>query len=560
MRCLLLLTLFFQNGAKQSAESSAPPAQLVRDYQQWVATDPRPLVNCWNITDAYRDGGSGWGGTEQLKLIAGGKHVLPTFGVHWAHKNSVAANNENPNNIRFLRFCKKHGLPIALRSPNMPDIMRAKGKWRERAFEDSPLVWKPGRTKPSPVISTQSKPEHWQQAAREWAECAALRQIAAEYPKPPGDVLWFDNNETILHKLGHHFSGKVVDRRLQPMDGMDREKLIDTVNRRIATLYKAFHSELRSTMPRPYGNQVRFIGYERPYEFRLCGWNGENYGHGRDFDGASPGSFYFNLWDVIKDVELMSIPVGSHIDVIGQRWMKQQKPGFIWCQSVWHGPSKQHRVMHEKTTPETFKSQKRIGFGHLTPERYEGLCKYAIFVHRPRVLSHFAAHRKRIDEPVINDRDWKLFERKDKLPRYTERDFWNACVRAVDTFWDDGMRHSLDGGLVEGHPAYRLRRLFWSDVKGPLADQEKWFVLRTSADPELPDDSNAFLYGRFLWPIHAVARETDDSIYVYAYSPLGNRKNVTITVRDGLTVSGEVPQRGRFWRIDKGSSTQIIGE
>lgn len=559
MHCLFVFCLLAQTHANTIAPQVLPE-HLVSDYRHWIAGDARPLVNCWNITDTYRDGGKGWGGAEQLGLIGAGSHVLPTFGVHWAHKSIAATNKENPNNIRFLRFCRKHRLPIALRSPNMPDIMRGEKRWRNRPFEDSPLVWKPGRTRPSPVISTQSKPGHWQEAAREWTACAALRQITAEYPQPPGDVLWFDNNETILHKLGHHFSGKVVDRRLQDLGDVDQAELIELVNRRIATLYQAFHSEIRRTVPEHYRSTLKFIGYERPYDFRLRGWNGENYGHGRDFDGASPGSFYFNLWDVTKDVEFMSIPVVSHIDVVGQEWMKKQKPGFIWCQSVWHGPSRQHRVLHDKTTSETFDSKARISFGHLTPDRYEGLCKYAIFVHKPRVLSHFAAHRKRIDEPVMSDTDWKLFEHKDKLPRYTERDFWSACVRSVDAFWQTGMQNALDGALVQGHTAYRLRRLFWTNVKGPLADKERWFVLRTSADPDLPDESRAFLYGRFHWPVHAVARQTEHATYVYAYSPLRDRGNVTITVRDGLTVTGDVPQRGRFWRIDERGVAKVVGE
>jgi hypothetical protein len=199
-------------------------------------------------------------------------------------------------------------------------------------------------------------------------------------------------------------------------------------------------------------------------------------------------------------------------------------------------------------------------------DRYEGLCQYALWLTRPRVVREFA---------------WGDF------PGVVERK-WRALVRSVDRVWGHPvLRRFFRKGRLVVNPDYEkatgLKHPFWelTDLDrhgrcGPWLERwerrdrfhqltcplnppfEKW-PQRQGVTATRPSDTHALIR---VWAFAYVLGQAPDREWLlFVQSPRRPREDVPVTVPGWGTARVKAPRAGAFYHLREGEGgVRAVGE
>jgi len=211
-----------------------------------------------------------------------------------------------------------------------------------------------------------------------------------------------------------------------------------------------------------------------------------------------------------------------------QREALRINPAFWFEMSVWDGDTGGEgwkagggKVILPK--PEQYRRRGQAW----TPERYEGSTQFGMWLLRPRSVREFRGHGQ---------------------PREPFQAHWEAIPRAVDRVHDDATlsRFWRAGELVpnRSHP-----HPFQTDMLPRYANEDRWFLLDTSLDPPRP-----WTYETEL-PVFALALVVGEpgsrTWLMYAHAPLGERKDVRVSIPGFREVTVDVPVAGAFHAVEE---------
>ncbi|HZK80460.1 MAG TPA: hypothetical protein VFC46_05315 [Humisphaera sp.] len=189
----------------------------------------------------------------------------------------------------------------------------------------------------------------------------------------------------------------------------------------------------------------------------------------------------------------------------------------------------------ETEAKDKYQQYEKLGVPY-TPEVYRGWVQYVMWTVQPRVAREW---RSSGDHP--RDNWWPYF---------------SEIMRAVDLVYAEGVLTAFwrKGELV---PNRAHKHPFHSDIPEKWKDADRWFALDTSVDPPRPWDLKTRL------PVMALARVVGDKPHrewlLYAHAPLGDKKDVEITIPDYRKVTVSVSVGGSFHHLKEidGSVTPV---
>jgi hypothetical protein len=181
-----------------------------------------------------------------------------------------------------------------------------------------------------------------------------------------------------------------------------------------------------------------------------------------------------------------------------------------------------------------YKRYKELGYEY-APERYQGWVQYTMWLLTPRVAREWRASTD------TKDRWWKHFE---VVMESVDRVYEDPVLRR---FWQKG---ELVPNRAHEHP-------FGTDIPKVFKDVDRWFALDTNLDPPRPWKLDTKL------PVFALARVTGSrpsrEWLVYAHAPMGDKKDVEITIPDYGKITVDVALGGSFYLVKEvnGDITQV---
>ncbi|MCF7853395.1 MAG: hypothetical protein K9N51_01245 [Candidatus Pacebacteria bacterium] len=166
------------------------------------------------------------------------------------------------------------------------------------------------------------------------------------------------------------------------------------------------------------------------------------------------------------------------------------------------------------------------------PQRYQGLIQFGMWLMRPRAVREY--------------RGWTT-------PWEKAEPFFLAIAEAVDRVHrNDTLRQwwrnsELVPNRAHEHP-------YQAGIPQEYKEKDRWFLLDCNVNPqEFPWD----LHWKI--PVFALARtrgnEPEREWLVYAHAPLGERKNVVITVPEFGDITVNVPVGGSFFVLREDDDT-----
>ena len=294
--------------------------------------------------------------------------------------------------------------------------------------------------------------------------------------------------------------------------------------------YRALLAGMKEGLRSPvWKERTRFVGYEAfgpPHFARWGGWveyslhvPGRINWSPLVWDGGSP-SYYVHNWNGSTDYTVWSPQVESMNWIFMQQAAWRLNPRFWFEISTWDGNVK------EPNDKRAFYAKKGQTY---TPERYGGMVRFGMWLLRPRVVREF--------------RGWTEL-------RSLQGPYFLAIVQAVDEvyanptlrrFWRKG---ELVANRKQTHP-YQV------DVPDEYKNEDRWFMLDTSLDPERPWKAGTEL------PVFALAlrlgKTPEREWLVYAHAPVGLKQNVELTIPEYGPVHADVSPAGVFYLVSEKS-------
>jgi hypothetical protein len=185
-------------------------------------------------------------------------------------------------------------------------------------------------------------------------------------------------------------------------------------------------------------------------------------------------------------------------------------PDFLWELSVWMDPE-------------------FVAAHAASPERYQGLVRWGMWVARPAVVRQFDSSRKTLAdfEPFLR----KVMAAVDEV----------HASPVLASFWRSS---DLAPSPVKKTP-------YEQDIPGEYRRQPRWFALPTDLDPPRP-------WGlRTRFPVWALARVKEEDgerkWLLLVQSPRGVVKGVRVRVPGWGTASVDAAPEGRFYLLREGS-------
>jgi hypothetical protein len=489
---------------------------------------PLPLAaswNCGNIT-RYRQ----WGPTMMLEWMQEGHYVLPTF-----QGPEPDGNKELPPEYRdALRRCREMGLPFCIRQTAY-DSLLTKSPYADLPPDENPNTLLPdGKIEKHPSPLGPVGP--WRDAGKQWAMQEGLAKMMEVYPDPPL-VIFLCNNEQ--RKLRWHefdkskrFKDKYGD---NASDEMKRKLSCDGLKERLAALLSAYRANLPAETWR---KNAAFVGFNAFGPVHYGRWNGwKTYFDGCDddivwetcaWDGASL-SCYDNDWEVYKrDYLGWSMQTEAMNVVFMRAEALQEKPDFWLEVSVWDGA----QGGRDKGKPAVYA---KAGYDY-SPERYRAWIQFVMWTLRPRVVREFRGSAE---------------------PLATHQQYWDALMAAVDSVHRTPLLRKFwrQGTLV---PVRSRQPVFNSDVLEKYKDADRWFLLETSLMPPHLERASEI-------PVFAIALALGEKgareWLVYAHAPMGDKKNVELTIPDSdVKVQVDVDLAGSYYHVREadGNAVRIL--
>jgi hypothetical protein len=486
---------------------------------------PLPLASHW--TTGKHPLSTGWAPVHQMELIEQGHFLLPWF----EHPDDDDAIENDV--VAFVGYYK--AAITRARELKLPLVLEA-SQW-ERSLSVEPYLSLPPDKNPN-VVTTEGKVlrmvspfgplEPWREVGRKLTDNRRMRMLQEWYPNPP-KVIFLSNNEH--SKL----VWKDVETSVRYMEkyGKGRD---DNYKRKVIaegwiTRYRALQAGMRDGLGTVWKSRAIFVGYDAFGPVHLGRW-GDWMRHSLYvpdridpspliWDGGSP-SFYVHNWNSITDYKAYSPQIESMNWVFMQRETATLNPEFWFEMSVWDG--------HEPGDRDKRASYERLGQTY-TPQRYAGMVQFGMWLLRPRVVREF--------------RSWLQ-------PWDDGRPYFMAIVDAVDRVHTDPILREWwrIGHLV---PNRAHRHPYQSNIPPEYANEDRWFLLDANVNPRFPWDLTTEV------PVFSLAlvkgTAPTRAWLVYAHAPLGDRKNVRLTVPGYGAVNIDVTVGGSFYLIDEKDRT-----
>jgi len=395
-------------------------------------------------------------------------------------------------------------------------------------LDRNPNVVTPGG-KVLPIVSPFGALEPWREVGRKVTDNPRMRLLQEWYPDPP-KVVFLSNNEH--EKLA--WKDVEESSRYLRMYGRGRD---DDFKRAVVAhgwivRYRALQSGMREGLTAGWKARAIFVGYDAfgPRHFgRWYGWKRHSlYVPGRIdpsplmWDGASL-SFYTDNWNSSTDYRLFSPQIESMNWVFMQREASALNPDFWLELSVWDG-----HVAGANNDKRAYYARLGQSYG---PDRYAGMAQFGMWLLRPRVVREFRGWTESWD-------DGKPYFMS--LVAAVDRVHTNPVLR---TWWRSGQ---LVANTAHSHP-------YESSIPPRYRAADRWFLLDSDVNPRFPWDgaTDIRVFSLALVKGHDPNREW----LVYAYSPLGERKNVKLTVPGFGRIQVDLSTAGSFFLVDERTRT-----
>ncbi|MFZ4983994.1 MAG: hypothetical protein ACOYLF_00905 [Blastocatellia bacterium] len=517
----LILALLSPPAAAQSG-SGQPPAVVAairsatRKQLGDIPPRPLPLAGHWNLGEAK----DGYTPAYQLDLIRNGHHILPSFLL----PNRYA----NPDDPRWQEYYRgamleaaRWRIPIALIGTQWEAPLSTLDEYVQLPAERNPnVILADGRVRRE--VSPLGSVEPWREVGRSWGGSRMMQQLQEWYPDPPLVLLISNNEHARLDWTKVEEDRRYLERYGRERDAVFRRRLVgDAWIERYRALRLGFGEGFVNQSWRDRALYVAYDAFGPAHFARWPGWIDHSLfvpdrssPWPRAWDGTS-SSFYLFNWSAINDFTVFSPQVES----MNWRFMIEEayrvNPNFWFELSTWDG--------HEPTLA----NDKRKFYASLnqefTPERYEGMIQFGMWLLRPRVVREFRGYR----ETVATTKEW--FE---AVLDSVDRVHLNPVLRS---FWQNGR---LVANRSRAHP-YQVA------VPEELQRTDRWFQLATSLDPD-----GKWTLGTQL-PVFALALARGQTPgrewLIYAHAPTGGRRDVQITVPDFGEIRIDVPVGGVFY-------------
>lgn len=521
---LVLLAVIFALSFQGADEASAgedvlkPVPEEIR-YEATLPNNsdvgrPLPLAGHWNrglVSDGFSP-------SYQMTMIEKGHYLLPWFHLREPGQTIDLKYYEGP-----IKKAAELKLPISFISTQWERVLTSDQKYFTLPAEQNPNVVDINGnvlTKVCPFGPT----EPWHEVGLGWTSHSILKQLQEWYPAPPL-VIFVSNNEH--SKLRWHEvenSKRYMDKYGSGKDdNFKREVVGDGWITRYRELQKGMIDGL---IAQTWKDKTRFVGYEAFGGGAFARWDGWiNYSLYKPsrmepwplaWDGGSVSYYVFD-WDPTTDFRVWSPQVQAMNWIFMQENARNFNPDFWFEMSTWDGyePSKD--------------SDKRAYYASLgqsyNPTRYGGMVQFGMWLLRPRLVREFRHHTDTLEsaEPYF----LPIVEAVDRVHN-------NPMLRK---FWRKG---ELVASAARSHP-------YQSNVPDEYKAINRWYLLDTSLDPKWPWD----LYTEV--PVYSLAlvlgQAPEREWLVYAYAPLGEKKDVEVTLPGYGQIKIDATPAGVFYSV-----------
>ena len=486
---------------------------------------PLPLLASWNASTwwNYNTKSAGFYPGWQFEWIDQGHHIFPWFNI--PTPEDLCPPNDFCYQAGYLeapiRKAAQYNLPISFVGTEWEHYLYSDPSYYNLPPDQNPNVVSPdGVTQKT--ISPFGSVDIWYEVGRKWGSSQLMQQVISWYPNPPM-VLFVSNNEA--NKLSWVDAEK--DKHYIDLYGYGRD---DDFKRRVfvsawGECYQMLLQGFRDGLSNSNWQAVsRFIGYQAfgpgwfgswPY------WKNYSFYVLNQIDPAplfwqgGSSSMYIcpyqcNEWD-----NNVSGPLFQSMNwVFMLKEAYQLNPSFWYELSSWDGDKKSRNLLPP-----------------ITPKRYEGFVQYGMWLTRPRIIR------------VYRDYD----ESRNKAERWLAR-----AASAVDRIYSDAILESFwRNSVLVANPTTPHPYQF--DIPSEYAGINRMFLLNTNLNPPQPWSSKT------KFTVLSLARRRGTSPnrqwLLYAYAPLGKKKNVLIAIPDYGNVKIDIAVEGSFYLIDELTQT-----
>jgi hypothetical protein len=506
---------------------------------------PLPLAASWDAT------ARGFSPDWQMRMIARGHHLLPTFAMPWP--DGFAERSPQPAYYAdALAEAARLRLPICLLGTQWERVLYDDPRFLAMPPEVNanvlpadcaPRAEDASACAPAPMVSPFGAIAPWRDAGAAWGAGALMGRLQAVYPDPPL-VLFVSNNEPKRLLVREAERDRRTPARLGP--GAEDARLRRAFAEGWIARYRALQQGLRAHLTSPaWRANARFVAYNAGapgFVGRWPGWTRHTL-HGPHWIDPSPlmwdgGSIsaYLTPWDAGRQsddrVWSPQVEASGRVPLVAEA--RRLNPSFWLEVSTWTGDCRPHCAPGKdgawapyRPLPDVLAERGQS----YTPERYHGLVQFLMWMLRPRVV-----------------RDYRY----DPFPPEEDAQWYAPVIDAVDrvhadpvlrAFWRSS---SLVADPKRPHP-YAAR------LPAGLEGVQRMYLLATDRDPPAAPEKAAGLDAPL--PVAALARVRGQppgrSWLLYLHAPAGAETGVEVRVPDYGPVRVDAAVGGTFYLLEE---------
>lgn len=499
--------------------------------QQSEEGHPLPLAAHW--TSGVWPQARGWAPDKQMELIAEGHHLLPWF----QHPNLEDGRDplgeigmayyEGP-----LEKCRALNLPVSFVTTEWDYLLSEEPNMSLSADKNPNVVTIDGKILKE--LDPFGPVEIWRQTGRRWTDNAQMRKLQELYPDPPRIIFLSNNEHPRLLWTEAEKSARYMKLYGAGRDDNFKRKVI---GEGFIERYRALQEGMRDGLVNQnWKEKSMYIGYETysaPFFARWPGWydytlyTPGSMGPGPLMWDGSSSSYYTHNWNPSTDYTVSSPQIEFMNCVFQLAEAYKRNPEFWYELSIWDGS-----FPAEAAKPDDkVEYYKKLGQTY-TPERYGGYVQFGMWLIRPRVVREFRMHYHPWDEGGAAFMD---------LVAGVDRVYTNETLRE---WWKHG---TLVPNHARTHP-------YQSAVPKEYGNVDRWFLLDADCNPREKDWESFWTI-----PVFSLALTRGEKGHrewlVYAHAPLGDRKDVTLTVPSYGPITVDVTVGGSFYVVSEKDKT-----
>lgn len=476
---------------------------------------PLPLASHWRLEKYPR----GFDPQYQINLIKTGNYILPGFFLPSPEDKRFKANYYEES----MKWFAQKKLPISFISTQWERLLTDQPSYFNLPINDNPnVVNRKGEVLKK--VSPFSPVEHWKQVGYQWMSQDIVKKIQSWYPDPPF-VLMLSNNEHKKLKITElKQSIRFAQNKAFQFQGKRKNRKM--LHQAWKTRYQAMFAGMKDAFNTPeWKNNSHFVGYNA---FRSPAF-GKSYGWLRSslytpgklnpwadiWDGAS-ASYYVRPYNESTDYKLYSPQIEAMNQVFILDETYQINPDFWFELSTWDGDKKQRKLYKQQ-------GQK------FTPDRYAAMVKFGMWLFRPRVVRDF--------------REWRSMD--GLIAAFEAEQYFKKIIANVNEVHNTDVLRQFwrDSELVSNNDR---KHLYNKNIPEEYKNINRWFLLDTSAkgeNNEVPVFSLALVKNK----------KPRRQWLIYAYSPLGDKKNINIKLPDYGEIQVNVDSSGGYFLLNESS-------